>query len=365
MRIGVDGRDLAHDEGSGLRQARGVGRYAASLLAALAERHPGDEWQVLLPPGAEAPPIAGVSFHHQRGPRRVTRAAAVVAGRPRLDRLLGEGLDVFWLPSPAPAALSRLMPYVLTVHDLATELRPADFRPYARLWNRAARPRRLALGARHVMVDSAATRDDVLTRWRLDPDRVSIVRPGVWRPPPGAVTPASLGLPSRYLLFVGALEPRKGLDVLLDAFAKARAGGLRAELVIAGDGPLRDALARPGVHRTGRVDDPTLAALYAGARATVLPSRLEGFGFTPLESLAAGTPVVASDLPPLRETLGDAALFAPPGDVEALARALLAVDGDEAVRARVLRDAPAALAPLNWDRAADQAYAVLLRAAAA
>ncbi len=87
--------------------------------------------------------------------------------------------------------------------------------------------------------------------------------------------------------------------------------------------------------RTGRVDDAELAALYAGARATVLPSHLEGFGFTPLESLAAGTPVVVSDLPVLRETLGDAAVFVPPGDSGALAAAIRAVVDDARLRDRL------------------------------
>ena len=104
--------------------------------------------------------------------------------------------------------------------------------------------------------------------------------------------------------------------------------------MLAGDGPLaRERCAAPGVVLCGRVSDDELAALYAGARATVLPSRLEGFGFTPLESLAAGTPVVVSDLPSLRETLGDAALMVPPGDPVALADALLRIDGDEELRA--------------------------------
>ena len=188
----------------------------------------------------------------------------------------------------------------------------------------------------------------------------------MWRPAPGPPIDPALGVPGEYLLYVGALEPRKGIEVLLAAYAAARDRGLRASLVLAGDGPLAAGLgAPPGVVRTGRVDDSTLAALYAGALATVLPSWLEGFGFTPLESLAAGTPVVVSDLEPLRETLGDAALFVAPGDADALAGALCDVAGDAALRERLLAGAPAALAPLSWDRAAVEAHAVLQRVAAA
>jgi glycosyltransferase involved in cell wall biosynthesis len=215
-----------------------------------------------------------------------------------------------------------------------------------------------------VVTDSEETRGQALERWGLDPAAVSVVRPGFWHPdPPPRGALDRLELPSRYLLYVGALEPRKGLDVLAEAFATARERGLGAELVLAGEGPLADTLRGPGIALLGRVSDDELAALYAGARATVLPSRLEGFGFTPLESLATGTPVVVSDLPSLRETLGDAALVVPPGDPVALAGALLQIDGDEELRARLLAAAPARLDALSWDRAADELHAALVEAA--
>ena len=340
MKIGVDGRALA--DGSGLRQARGIARYLSSMLAALEERHSGDECDVA--------PARG----------RAANVASALIGRPRL----GAAADVVWLPAPAPVAVARGVPYVLTVHDLSAELRPGDFSAYARLWNLAARPRRLGRGAARVIADSHETRAQALERWGLAPERVTVVRPGFWRPPPppdGAL--ARLDLPARYLLYVGALEPRKGVDVLAEAFADARARGLEAELVVAGDGPLAESLRGPGVALTGRVSDTELAALYGAARATVLPSWLEGFGFTPLESLAAGTPVVVSDLPSLRETLGRAALTVPPGDAPALAGALLRIDRDEELRERLIAAAEPRLAVLSWDRAANELHAVLAEAA--
>src|SRR3954447_91459 len=116
MRVGVDGRSLA------LGGARGVTRVTVSLLTALAERHPEDELRVLLPAGPGEPP-PGVFARRVRVPGRLLFGAAAVTGRPRLDRLLG-GVDVMWLPAPAPVALSRRVPYVLTLHDLSWEERP-------------------------------------------------------------------------------------------------------------------------------------------------------------------------------------------------------------------------------------------------
>lgn len=330
--------------------------------------HPQHDWQVLLARDSGDVRLAGASQHQPRGPRRLANASAAVVGHPRLDRMLGGHLDVVWLPAPAPVAVSAGTPYVLTVHDLATELRPRDFRPYARLWSALARPRRLATRAAGVMVDASDTGDQMRARWGLPADRITLVQPGVWHPPaPSSGELAAVrkryGLSGRYLLYVGALEPRKGLEALLEAFAAARAQGLEAGLVLVGDGELRQRLSGPGVLLCGRVADAELAALYRGARATVLPSLLEGFGFTPLESLAAGTPAVTSDLPSVRETLGDAGMYVPAGDAAALADALVRVDRDDDLRTRLVESGQRAVDALSWERAADQAMAALHRAA--
>ncbi len=369
MRIGVDGRALVGEGASGLRQPRGVTRYVSSLLAAMIEGRPQHEWRLLLREDAGEIEFLGADVRRRRGSQRGASVAAAVLGRPRLDRVLGGDLDVVWLPSPAPVAVSRSTPYVLTVHDLSTEMRPADFGAYERVWAALARPRRLAARAAHVLVDAADVGEQIHAHWGLPRERVTLVQPGVWHPPPAA--PAALAalrarhrLPARFLLYVGALERRKGLDVLLEAFTNARSRGMQAGLVLAGDGELAGRLDAPGVVLTGRLPDVDLAALYGAARATVLPSLLEGFGFTPLESLAAGTPAITSDLPSIRETLGEAGLFVAAGDVAAMAEALLAVDRDDALCARLVSQGAAAVGNLSWERAAEQAMAVLERAAA-
>jgi glycosyltransferase involved in cell wall biosynthesis len=144
-----------------------------------------------------------------------------------------------------------------------------------------------------------------------------------------------------YLLFVGRLVPYKGLDVLLRALAR-RPPGL--PLLVAGDGPLRptlEALARRlGVDARflGHVPDADLPALYQGARATILPSvtQQEAFGLALLESMACGTPVVASQLPGVEEVARLGGLVAPPGDIDALAEAVARVVRDELPRGPAL-----------------------------
>jgi glycosyltransferase involved in cell wall biosynthesis len=208
---------------------------------------------------------------------------------------------------------------------------------------------------------SASVRDQLLDEWSLSPEKVVTVLSGPGRPP-GRGGPPPAELPSRYLLAVGALEPRKRIDLLLEAHALARERGLEAELVLAGDGPLRSRAEAAGARALGFVPDEQLDALYAGALALVSASREEGFGFTPLEALVRGTPAVVPALPPFDETLGESALRFPPGDVEALAGALLRLEREPDLRERLVAAAAGPLDRLSWQRAARETRDVLAEA---
>jgi len=321
------------------RAPRGVASYLRCLLDELASI-PDDDYELIRYGG------------------RVSYAAGALTGRPRLDRLV-RGCDVFWAPAPAPIALSRAVPLVLTVHDLSFEHRPRDYTFYERLWHRLARPRELARRAARVIAVSDSVREQLLDEWGLAAETVVTVLSGPGRPVKATGTPPA-GLPSRYLLAVGAFEPRKGVELLLEAHARARRDGLAAELVFAGTGPLETA---PGVTALGYVTDEQLDALYADALALVSASREEGFGFPPLEALARGTPAVVPDLAPFRETLGDAALRFPAGDAEGLTAALLRLEREPELRARLVAAGSGALGRLSWARAARETRAVLAEAA--
>jgi glycosyltransferase involved in cell wall biosynthesis len=383
-----------------------VARYLRCLLEALAASGPEDEYLVLVagaedPGGFDAP---NVRLVRSRVPGRLVFGAAAVVGRPRLDRLAG-GCDVVWAPAPAPLAVSDGVPLVLTVHDLSFE-EAADFTPYERAWHRLARPERLARRATRVICPSEAVREAALVRWGLAPEKVRVVPSGagkVWEPsaarvsgtaadsapgeaaapsetaaappetaaappdtaaaPPdtAAVLPQELAQP--YVLAVGALEPRKLPGVLVEAHALARSRGLRAGLVFAGDGPLRGELERSQATVLGHVPDSVLEALYKEALALACVSRDEGFGFTPVEALARGTPVVVANLPVFEETLGDGAIRVPSRNADALADALLRLERDPGLRERLVAAGREAVAELSWERAARETRAILAEAA--
>jgi glycosyltransferase involved in cell wall biosynthesis len=309
MIVAVDGRHLtAH---------RGVARYAQQMCSALAE----------LPAVGEVRPFVPSS--------RLVHASAALFRRPTIRSRVGG--DVVWLPAPAPGAPGH--PYVLTVHDLSWLDRPADFTAYERIWHRLMRMDRLVRNAAAVVCDAEAVADEVRDRWGVS---AHVVEPGVTY----TATPATER--SRpYFLYVGALEPRKGLAVLQQAWALA---GPDADLLLVGAGRVRIDVGE----RLGQVDDAALQGYYAGAEALILPSFLEGHGFTPREAAAHGVPSIVSDLPTLQLP---GTLRVPPGDVEALAAALTALPSE---RERLVAELPA---PRSWSDAAAELAVVLAEAA--
>ena len=351
MRVAVDARHLG--------RGRGVARYLESMLAALAEGHPEADWVAVVSPGQESLLPAGVSAARSALPAHLANASSAVTGRPRIDRV-ADGADVVWIPAPAPVAWSRDVPAVLTVHDISWEQRPSDFTAYERAWHAAARPRRLARRARRIVCVSEATREALIAEgWPVPPGKAEVI--------PEAPTVAATGAPQsgngRYLLYVGALEPRKGIETLAQAIGVARSHGLTLPVVVVGEGRLAGLLAGiPGVEMKGQVSDAELAELYAGATALVFPSLLEGFGLPPVEAAACGVPTVASDLPVLREFLGDGFLAVPPGDSSRLGDALFQLSTDGALRNRLGSAAREAVAGLSWEASADRLFAILCEA---
>lgn len=267
-------------------------------------------------------------------PRPALYEAWLRFGQPRLEPWTGP-LDVVW--AAAMVMVPSRAPVVATVHDVGfldhperSSRRGRAFFP--RAW--AAVTDRAAL----VVCPSAVVAADC-ARHNLDPARVRVVPWGVDSP---ISTPADAervraerNLPERFALWVGTLEPRKNLPVLVEAIR--RVPGLHLAVV----GPEgwnldgADVLAPLGerAHRLGPVGDAELSALYRAATVFVFPSLLEGFGLPVLEAMAQGTPVVTSAGTATAEAAGDAALLVDPLDVDALAAAVASVVGDATLAA--------------------------------
>lgn len=303
---------------------------------------------------------AGVRQVGPPSPARLLRAAWTRFDHPHVETLVGP-CDVFHgtnFVSP-PTRRAR---EVVTVHDLTYELHQATVSADA-LAYRELVPRALARGAQ-VVCPSQAVASDVQQFYHLGADRVHATPLGVdavWfeAQVPDPETRTRLGLPAEYLLFVGSLDPRKNLRRLVSAHALARATDSAVPpLVLAGPAG-RDTTTpdSPTVMRTGWLDEADLRQVVAGATALVLPSLDEGFGLPALEALACGRPVLASDIPALREVTGGFAELADPRDEESLADGLhriLAADDDPHVQT-ARRDHARAW---TWARFADATVSV-------
>jgi glycosyltransferase involved in cell wall biosynthesis len=318
----------------------GVGRYVASLareLGSAAHLH-GDEIRGLavtargrraspgaLPPGVRAvgPPV----------PARLMHRLWTYAEWPPVTWLTGP-TDLFHatnfvLPPPGRCA------GVVTVHDLSFLRLPGTVTRASRAYRELV-PLSIRR-ARMVLTPSAAVAAEIAETYGVSHDRIAVTHLGVdqsWfeATPPDPDLRSRLGLPERYLVFVGNLEPRKNLPLLLEAYralvdAEPDAPGL-VLVGPAGWGPALDLRGLPdgAVVFTGYRDDREVQAIVSGAEALVYPTAYEGFGLPPLEAFACGTPVIASDLPVVREVVGDdptTSTLVPAGDAAALAAALL------------------------------------------
>jgi glycosyltransferase involved in cell wall biosynthesis len=258
---------------------------------------------------------------------------------------------------PLPRLLRRLQPAVvhfqhvvapgstapsaLTIHDLSFERDPRLMGLRDRFFFRTMVPRSVRRADRVIAV-SERTRQDLVEHYRLDEAKIAVAPNGIDQgfSPEG---PGADGSP--YLLFVGALQPRKDPLVAIEALSLADSE-LRLVLVGPDKGSAAEArrtAARLGlndrVEFAGHVEKPVLATLYRGAEALVFPSRYEGFGLPVLEAMASGTPVVATSAGAIPEVAGEAAVLVEPGDPVALAggieRAL--ADRERLVRAGLER----------------------------
>jgi glycosyltransferase involved in cell wall biosynthesis len=355
--VAVDGSGLA-------RPWAGVGTYTAEILRALAAGRPGSRFTVytLGEPPAERPPA--VAFHR---PPAVRLAGRHVLWPARLRRLRA---DLYF----GPAGLMPLgdvgMPAVVTAHDMAIYRHPEWFPGRQALSVRLVVPRSMRRASAVVAV-SACTARDVAELFGVEGRRLEVVPEGVssrFRPlPDERLQEIRLRhrLPQRFVLFVSTIEPRKNLLTLLEAWGRMRE---RPPLVVAGswgwsyDG-LRERMERigPDLRLLGAVAPADLPGLYGLATCLAHPAWYEGFGLTPLEAMACGTPVIVSDASSLPEVVGDAGLLVDPADVEGWTAALERVASDAGLAATLRRRGLQRAAELSWDRAAERTWRVMER----
>ncbi|HUZ77509.1 MAG TPA: glycosyltransferase family 1 protein [Chloroflexota bacterium] len=320
------------------RQHTGSGQYTAHLLACLGEQG--------ITASVAPPPEGG----------NVTKLLWEQRGWPRQAAVSGAHL---WHSPYFALPLRRSRPAVVTIHDLIPVLLPAYrgsplARAYTCLQLLACR------SAAAILVDSECSRRDVMRVLKVPPERVHTIYLGVDHPdPPQTDEAAPLDVP--YVLYVGGLDVRKNVPLLIAAFGEIAEQFPNLALAIVGEPRSASArfpdarrAAKPLGHRVrflGWVSEEEKFRLYRHAALFAYPSLYEGFGLNPLEALASGCPVVCSNASSLPEVVGDAALLADARQATPFAQAMAAALCDPApLRAR----GPARAAQFSWRRCAEQ-----------
>jgi O-antigen biosynthesis alpha-1,3-rhamnosyltransferase len=383
LRVGLNATALALPR-------TGIGNYIVHLAAALGARSDvelhafeGAGWRVSAQPPPDAP-AAGTSAKiravlkpldpFKRRLRRVIQQHRFARGARTLS------LDLYHEPNYVP--IESDLPLVTTIHDLSW-IRYPGMHPADRVrWLEHSMPRAVDRAAA-ILVDSDFTRSEVIAQFRCPAERVHTAHLGVageFHPRTSEQTCDALapfGLThGGYVLNVGTIEPRKNLGHVLDAYLGLPAGlRKRYPLVVAGARGWRAAAIEKRLHTLdasselrflGRVDHDALAPLYAGAAAFVFPSLYEGFGLPPLEAMASGVPVLASNRASIPEVVGDGAVLVDPDSPEETSKRLQALLEDAAMRADLGRRGVERARAFTWDACAARtlvAYRAALQAA--
>lgn len=349
----------------------GIGRYMQCLVEAMLALETRHEFLLVLPPDAQtmisdpagrAEKLAcGVKYYSLQEQWKLPQ----ILRRHKIDLLHSPH---FLLP------LMGRCSTVATIHDVIYLACKQDLPSWM---GRVYYQQMMAAAARkadRIITVSEFSKNDIVRFLKVDPARIEVIYSGVSQAFHPVYDQARMdevwrrfGIPGEYVLYAGIYKPRKNHTGLFRAMQKLIDGGIPAQLVIAGSvdegiAELRKLAAELGIADrvifTGSVNDSDLAILYSGARVYACPSLYEGFGFTVLEAMACGTPVVCSPATSLPEVGGEAALYADPGNPDEFAQALARVFSDVELRARLIASGHSNCRRFNWQNAAAKTIAV-------
>ncbi|HEX2914040.1 MAG TPA: glycosyltransferase family 1 protein [Chloroflexia bacterium] len=371
MRIAINANLVSF---SGTYRQAGVSKYTELLINHLGKVDSENEYLIYFGNGPHPAHFASAPNFHLRASRfntekPLTRIAWEQAVAPGV--LLWDHPDVLHCPVNV-VPLASFSPAVLTIHDLGFMRFPERYKAAKRRYLHVM----TSLSARkasHIITPSESVRQEVIDLLKIRPDKVTAVAEGagqsfrVYPEQEVAEWRKANNVPDRFVLYLGTLEPRKNLPLLLRAFARWRqeqpSQARDVVLVLGGaKGWLYEEIFRlvkeldlESVTRfQGYISENDLPLWYNSARCFVYPSVYEGFGLPPLEAMASGCPVITSNTSSLPEVVGEAGIMVGPDDVDALTAGLASLLTDEAEYSRRRKACLERAAGFTWTQAARQ-----------
>jgi len=377
MVIGIDIRVL----GSGRKS--GVEEYTENLLSHMLPLDTTVQFKLFYSsyrtelPSFSWLALSNVSLFSFKISNRALLYTTRLFNRPFIDKKL-KGVDVFFAPHFFSTALSPKVRRVTTFHDLSFEQFPEFFSRKQRLWHRFVSPAWQARFSDQLITVSDSTKQDLSSRYHIDPARITTIHSGVsatFRP----LTTEMIEqfrhqhrLPEKFILFFGAFEPRKNLLGIIRAFemTKSMPGMEQVHLVLAGaPGWLnQEGIAYTKhssyanhIHILDQVQNDERTFLYNAATVFAYPSFFEGFGFPPLEAMACGIPVIASYTSSLPEVVGDAGILVNPYNLSEMAYAMHSAVTDVPLRTTLIERGLQRVQRFSWHRCAKETLDILTR----
>ena len=371
MKIGIDLRTLSEGK------TTGVEVYTYNLVRALLDQDSVNDYLLFYSAWKTKPAFTRQELPKNarlvsvKAPNRLLNASMLFLGYPKLDKLLG-GLDLFFSPRYLFTALSKECALIVTIHDLSFMHNPSFFSFKQRVWHKIISDKRSARRAKAVIAVSNSTKDDVVRFFNINKNTVKVVYPGLAKDPGeeggGLDTLKKYGINSEYIFHLATIEPRKNALGVIDAYENLKQNPKYFQkLVIAGGlgwlynetlKRVKNSPQKENIIILQNIDALDKHQLYRNASLFVFPSYYEGFGFPPLEAMAAGTPVIAGSNSSMKEVLAEAALFVNPYRTDEITLAMSQLLEDNKLREIFVEKGRKRAAEFTWERSARETLEV-------
>ncbi|MBU1673450.1 glycosyltransferase family 4 protein [Patescibacteria group bacterium] len=317
MKIGIDLRSIDNSYGGG------IANYAASLCDNLLKIDHENEY-VFFNSGMGKMSIPGFEIQHINIPNKILNTSLRYLKYPKLDKKIG-GVDILFSPNILFQSLSSDCKQVICCHDLSFLLFPEFLSMKRRMWHHLVQAKKLYKNADKIIAVSENTKQDLINELNIPKEKIKVIYSGINNKP--ALNQEEINkiknkfnLPDKFILTLSVMEPRKNIESLIKVYKKLNPD---AGLVIAGRKGWKTRIEPSDKIRVlENISEKEKQALYQTCEIFVFPSFYEGFGFPPLEAMAAGAPVIASANSSLSEICADKALLIDPYNLEELEIAL-------------------------------------------